>query len=129
MSKSRKPLHVCLGLCVFRSKKPSLVCPSLKTHRLCYVCLTKKTKFAIAYVLCTSTLCTSPRKQHQCHHRQLTLIVPLLCAFFQEDNINTTITNLRSLCLCYLYLSKKTLSTPPSSTLFKSPRQSIISYP
>jgi hypothetical protein len=27
-----------------------------------------------------------------------------------------------------LHLSKKTLSTPPSSTLFKSPRQSTISY-
>jgi hypothetical protein len=67
-------------------------------------------------------MCTSPRKQHQCHHRQLTLIVPLLCAFLQEDNISATITNLRSLRLCYLHLSKKTLSTPPSSTLFKSPK-------
>jgi len=105
VSKSRKPLHVCLGLCVFRSKKPSPVCPSLKTMAF--------------------ALCASPRKQHL---PSPMLSTPLLCALLQENNINATITNLHSLCLCYVRFSKKITSMPPSPT-YVLPTCAIYTFP
>jgi hypothetical protein len=45
------------------------------------------------YILCVSTMCAFPRKQHQCRHYQPTFFAFLLCAPLQGDNINAAITN------------------------------------
>ncbi len=114
---------MCLGLGSHHSRVQFCVCPSLGSHHLYFVRFTKKTTFAIAYALCTSFLCSFLRRWRQCHHHQPTFSVSLLCAPFQEDDINVAITNLCSLRLCYVHLSKKT-----TSTLLNSLKQSTISY-
>jgi hypothetical protein len=93
------------------------------------MCLTKKTTFALAYALCTFILYIFMKKQHQHCHHQPTLVAPLLCVHLQKDNVNATITNLHSLHLYSLHLSKKMPSMLPLPTLLKSPKQSTISYP
>lgn len=124
---------VCLGLGNHCLCVQVYVCRGLGSYRLSFMCiyfmcLTKKTMFVIAYVLCTSMFYIFMRKQHQHCHHQPTLVALLLCVHLQKDNVNATITNLHSFHLYFVHLFRKMPSMLPSPTLLKSPKQSTISY-
>ncbi len=80
---------MCLGLGNHCLCVQVCVCQGLGSHHLCsmcfcFVCLTKKTTFTIAYALCASTICISIGKQHQHRHHQPTFVTPLLCVHLQK---------------------------------------------